>query len=139
MMPAWQDRVLDRVIMDDGCWEWDGAHNRDGYGTAYTTPTGARPLGAHRVIYELLIGPIPEELEIDHLCRNRGCVNPDHMEPVLKSVNLLRGEGVGARSARKTHCPQGHPYDTENTRITPDGSRKCRTCHRERERRRKRL
>jgi hypothetical protein len=130
MSTAWQDRVLNRVIVADGCWEWAGAHNRDGYGTAYT---GTRPLGAHRVIYELLVGPIPEGLTIDHLCRNRGCVNPSHMEPVPKRVNLLRGVGVGALHAAKTHCVHGHPFDAENTRITSRG-RVCRQCHRERER-----
>jgi HNH endonuclease len=134
----WQDRVLNRVIVDDGCWEWAGAHNRDGYGTAYTTPTGTRPLGAHRVVYELLIGPIPEGLTIDHLCRNRGCVNPTHMEPVPKRTNLLRGVGVGARNAVKMHCARGHLYDAENTRILPSGKRRCRQCHRDRERERKR-
>jgi HNH endonuclease len=129
----WQDRVLNRIVMDDGCWEWAGAHNRDGYGTAYTTPTGARPLGAHRVVYELLIGPIPEGLTIDHLCRNRGCVNPAHMEPVPKRTNLLRGVGVGARNAQKTHCSNGHPFTPENTRIRPgNGQRICLQCHRER-------
>jgi hypothetical protein len=128
---GWQERALARIVVGDDCWEWAGAHNRDGYGTAYKD---GRPQGAHRVIYELLVGPIPDGLQIDHLCRNRGCVNPAHMEPVTKKVNLLRGEGVGARFARKTHCANGHPFDAENTRITPAGYRVCRTCHRNRER-----
>lgn len=135
MTRSWQDRVLARIVPGDGCWEWAGAHNRDGYGTAYTTPTGAKPQGAHRVVYELLVGPIPEGLTIDHLCRNRGCVNPAHLEPVPKHENILRGEGVAARNAAKTHCPQGHAYTAENTRITRVGSRRCRTCHRESQRR----
>jgi HNH endonuclease len=134
---GWQERVLARVLVDDGCWEWAGGHNRDGYGTVYTTP-GSGPRGAHRVIYELLVGPIPDGLEIDHLCRNRGCVNPGHMEPVSKRVNLLRGLGVGARNAAKTHCPRGHAYDAANTYISRDGKRVCRTCHRERALRRAR-
>lgn len=129
MRPGWEDRILARVVAaGNDCWEWAGAHNPDGYGTAYPA---SKPRGAHRVVYELLVGPIPEGLTIDHLCRNRGCVNPDHMETVPKSVNILRGVGPGALNAAKTHCPQGHPYDTENTYVKPDGQRVCRTCKRE--------
>lgn len=90
---------------------------------------------AHRVAYELFVAEIPEGFDLDHLCRNRGCVNPDHLEPVTRRENLLRGETIPARNARITHCPQGHPYDAENTRIRPCGRRRCAACNREAARR----
>jgi hypothetical protein len=88
-------------------------------------------VGAHRWSYEALVGPIPPGLEIDHLCRVRNCVNPSHLEPVTKAVNILRGESMSARHARQTHCKSGHPFDAENTRMTTDGQRRCRTCDRQ--------
>jgi len=83
---------------------------------------------AHRISYELLKGDIPEGLDLDHLCRNRGCVNPDHLEPVTRKENLLRGNTIPAKHARKTHCPQGHEYTKGNTFISKSGSRHCRKC-----------
>ena len=84
---------------------------------------------AHRVSWELLVGPIPEGLELDHLCRNHGCVNPDHLEPVTHAVNVRRGRG-GTSWAQKKHCPQGHPYDDANTYLYR-GRRSCRECSRQ--------
>ncbi|MFJ2662519.1 HNH endonuclease signature motif containing protein [Arthrobacter koreensis] len=81
----------------------------------------------HRVAYELFSGPIPNGLVLDHLCRNRGCFNPNHLEPVTRAVNNLRGVGFMAAHARKTHCPKGHPYDEKNTQIK-NGARRCRAC-----------
>lgn len=79
--------------------------------------------------HELHKGPIPEGLVIDHLCRNRGCVNPDHLEAVTQRENILRGEGLAAANARKTHCPKGHPYSGENLYVVPSsGRRQCRIC-----------
>lgn len=110
----------------DECWEWTAATAGDGYGTFRSHN---RMEGAHRVAYELIVGSIPQGLEIDHLCRNPICVNPQHLEPVTHKVNLLRGVGVMAQNSRKTHCVRGHPYDTINTRIGTKG-RSCRACHR---------
>lgn len=91
---------------------------------------------AHRIAYELVNGPIPEGLEIDHLCRNRLCVRPDHLEAVTTQENLRRGNGASARNARKDRCSQGHEFDETNTYWRPDGKgRDCRTCRAARSRR----
>jgi hypothetical protein len=110
------------------CWPWVGAISRDGYGR----------LGrdyAHRAAWEFHRGPIPLGWWIDHLCRNRVCVNPDHLEPVPPAVNILRGESPSARHARQTHCVRGHPLDGENL-YRWRGRRQCRECRRDRQRRR---
>ena len=112
-----------------GCWLWLGATNRDGYGP--TKPKGDKLRVAHRVIYEMLVGPIPDGLQLDHLCRVRPCVNPEHLEPVTCRENLLRTEGDGpGTKARQTHCKHGHPFDTENTGSDPRGGRFCKACRR---------
>jgi hypothetical protein len=107
----------------DTCWLWTGYVNREGYGE-YTSQALTTRL-AHRIAYALDKGYLPE-LPLDHLCRSRHCVNPDHLEPVESIVNTRRSN-VGLNSANKTHCPQGHPYDEENT-LVYGGKRKCRTC-----------
>ena len=140
-------RFWERVMKTDGCWSWLGHHAWNGY--ARVSWRG-RNTAAHRVAYELLIGPIPDGLTLDHLCRNRGCVNPFHCEPVTNGENVLRGEGPPAQNARKTHCKNGHPYTEENTYRSPtSGWRKCKVCRaewnvklqerRKRERRERRL
>lgn len=117
-----------KVRVLDGCWEWQGMINQDGYGLI--SVKGKRVL-AHRWAYEAFIGPIGDDLTIDHLCRNRRCVMPDHLEPVTRRINTLRGETVTAQNARKTHCQNGHEFTPENTYIIPGtGSRLCRTCSR---------
>lgn len=126
-----EQRFWEKVQKTDGCWEWLAAKNRWGYGVFYG---GERAEQAHRFAYRTLIGPIPEGLTIDHLCRNPGCVNPAHLEPVTQRENVLRGETRTAANAAKTHCPQGHPYDEENTYLAPSGSRICRACQREHQR-----
>jgi hypothetical protein len=128
-------RFLAKVAVRDGdaCWEWLAYRDRHGYGQFKLDGVMQR---AHRVSYRLLVGPLPTGLTLDHLCRNRGCVNPDHLDPVTNRENLLRGETVTARNAGATHCPAGHEYSGGNLRVTLHGGRKCRACHRDRERRR---
>ena len=119
------DRIASKIeVANDGCWLWTGARSSNGYGVSWHN---LRAISAHRFAYELLVGPIPEGLTLDHLCRVRHCVNPAHLEPVTMRENLLRGEGWTALNARKTHCPRGHSYDDENTYIS-GGKRYCLTC-----------
>lgn len=104
------------------CWIWTGTPNPDGYGRIRISRKWA-PL-VHRALWELCVGPVAGEL--DHLCQVRLCVNGDHLEDVPHAVNVKRGRG-GQHWADKTHCPRGHPYDEENTKIYR-GSRHCRKC-----------
>lgn len=104
----------------DGCWEWIGSKT-EGYGRIYVDSRHA--IRAHRFAYEFVIGPIPTP-ELDHLCRNRGCVNPAHLEPVTTKENTLRGFGPTAKNARKEACPVGHVY----SRRRHNGQRICQTC-----------
>jgi hypothetical protein len=120
-------RFGDKVLIGDGCWEWLGSHHERGYGTFWN---GEKNVKAHRWLYELLVGPIPEGFEPDHLCRNTACVRPSHLEPVTHVENVLRGEGACARNARKTHCKHGHEFTDENTGRQTGGGRYCRTCMR---------
>lgn len=110
------------------CWIWAGRLDPQGYGRHSWDL-------AHRVAYERFMGPIPDGLTLDHLCRTPACVNPWHLEPVTLRENLLRGDTFQARNAAKTHCKRGHPFDEENTYITPAGWRSCRSCRREHHRR----
>jgi len=116
-----------RIDPDTGCWEWLRAKVR-GYGVV-NDPAFGKNKPAHRYLYRLHRGDIPDGLVIDHLCRNHGCVNPWHLEPVTDGENVLRGIGPSATNARKTHCRQGHEFTPENTRVTGK-KRSCRLCHR---------
>ncbi len=129
MDDSWHDRFDEKVEIDSatGCWLWTAAMKPNGYGCF---GLGAQQY-AHRVSYERHKGPIPEGLEIDHLCRVRNCVNPDHLEAVTHRENVRRGT-VGLYNLRKIHCPQGHEYNPENTRVTRKNLRNCRVCDRDR-------
>jgi len=107
------------------CWIWIGSSSGTGYGDLHVQ---GRHWLAHRFAYERLMGPIPDGLTIDHLCRNRLCVNPEHMEPVANHENILRGNGASAYNARKTQCSHGHEFDLLNTHWTSKGHRRCRAC-----------
>jgi len=114
---------------DGACWEWTGTKN-GGYGQ-FSKPLsspGSKMMGAHRYGYERFIGPIPAGLSLDHLCRNRGCVNPAHLEPVSHRENVLRGVGPTAVNAAKTTCPRGHELLGKNLFLYADGRRECRKC-----------
>ena len=112
---------------EDGCWLWGGQINDHGYGLF----RAGRVYRAHRWSYEHLVGPIPEGLVLDHLCRVRNCVNPDHLEPVTHRENVLRGVGPTAANAAKTECRKGHALVGDNVRQRPTGCRECRTCARD--------
>ena len=112
--------LLSRTTVEDDCWVWNGSRKQDyGYYDGKI---------AHRLVYKLIVGDIPEGLELDHLCRNRPCVNPGHLEPVTHAENVRRG------AALRTHCKQGHEFTAENTYRMPRGprvgARHCRACNR---------
>lgn len=145
--PTRAERFVAKIEVDPvtGCWLWTGALSDNGYG-AFND--GDRLVGAHRWSYKHFVGPIPDELEIDHqchnadascaggVCRHRRCVCPEHLTPATSQENVVRGRRPGQVRAI-THCPAGHPYDAENTRITSLGYRRCRACHRASEARRR--
>ena len=130
------ERFWEKVDKTDTCWLWTAYRCPLGYGRINVT-SGAAPQLAHRIAYELCVGPIPDGLELDHLCRVPSCVNPAHLEPVTRRENVLRGIAPAAQYARRTHCAKGHPFDDENTGWH-GGGRRCKTCHRDDERERQR-
>lgn len=133
--------LSDKIAVGDGCWRWTASLMNTGYGqVSVHLPEGRRHTMrlAHRIVYELMVGPIPEGLQLDHLCRNRWCVRPDHLEPVTARENMRRGH-----FGMKTHCPQGHPYSGDNLILhkKPPGrspGRECRACCQARDRDRRR-
>lgn len=125
---------------NSGCWLWTGAISDTGYGSiGFLIDGKPKCFNAHRYIYEQYKGKIPNGLQLDHLCRVRCCVNPNHLEPVTNRENTIRGLApivLGARNRAKTHCPQGHEYTSENTIIKNRTNKKkigrqCRECNRQ--------
>lgn len=119
----------------NGCWNWKGHVKARGYGTFGVKISRGKWITtalAHRVSYILFVGKIPDGLTLDHLCRNRNCVNPAHLEPVTSKINSLRGQSFAANNARKTNCPKGHPLSGYNLKFDrrPNGkvARRCRKC-----------
>jgi hypothetical protein len=136
-------RFWPKVTQQGDCWVWTAARSRGGYGMFTCSKRAGKCCKgyAHVVAYMWLRADVPDGLDLDHLCRNRACVNPWHLDPVPRRVNLLRGDRshVGRNQRDKTHCPQGHPYSEANTYVYPDGRRKCRECGNATARERQRL
>lgn len=119
--PTPETRFFRKLRQVGDCWVWTAATDQSGYGLFQG---GDRMIRSHIWSYNFFIGEVPEGLQLDHLCRNRPCCNPWHLDPVTPLVNTQRGIGSGSR----TRCPQGHPYDLINTYRTPSGKRVCRRC-----------
>lgn len=118
------DRLFDKFdLTDTGCWIYTGYLTAGGYAQIRT---GDRARTRHVAAYELFVGPVPRGLDLDHLCKRPACFNPRHLEPVTRRENIRRSDAWGGVNSRKTHCPQGHPYD----RVNANGARTCRRCGR---------
>lgn len=119
-----------------GCWQWTKALGKRGYADIHVgrSVSGACThfkKKAHRVMYEFWYGPVPANLDMDHLCRNKGCINPNHLEPVPRSVNAKRGLGpamAATRNLARTHCKNGHPFAGENLKLREGRYRRCAEC-----------
>lgn len=125
-----EERFWSKVDASGDCWVWTASVSIGGYGK-YSISSGGKTTYpyAHRHSYSILVGDVPAGMDLDHVCRNRRCVNPDHLEPVTHRENLLRGGTLAGVNARKTHCKNGHEFTEENTRTNGKG-RACMTCHR---------
>lgn len=131
---ATQEEILKRFmgnvsIKDTGCWEWIGSLS-NGYGAFHVPGTKSEVIRAHEFSYRFFVGPIPEGLELDHLCHNPKCVNPKHLEPVTHQENMVRGLSFNTNrgNCMKTQCVHGHEFNESNTYISKDGHRHCKVC-----------
>ena len=127
--PTPRERFWAKVDRSGDCWEWRSAFYSNGYGSFWLN---GRSRLAHRVAYELTVGPIPEGLQLDHVCRNTSCVNPGHLRAVTARVNTLRNSSPSAINAAKSACLRGHEFTVANTYVDRRGSRHCRTCRADR-------
>lgn len=128
ILPARLAEKLSHDI-DTGCWLWTASTNGNGYG--YLNPLRGQKKatrGAHRIVYELLVEKVPKDLQCDHVCRNRLCANPAHIDIVTARENTLRGLGLAAANSKKTHCQNGHELAGTNLIITSNGGRQCKKC-----------
>lgn len=122
-------RVFSRVDASGDCWEWTGTLDPNGYGVLGRGARGAGNIQAHRAVYELMVGPIQEEMQYDHLCRNHSCVNPEHGEIVTPEENKRRGFSIARLHANRTVCPKGHQFDGKmGNRGGRETHRYCKTC-----------
>ena len=126
-----RERILSRVfVQSSGCWLWLGVIEANGYGALGVR---GRKVYAHRLAFEVFRGEIPAGMDTDHLCRNRACCNPEHLEPVTRRENVMRGDGprlLAKVNGDKTSCKNGHEFTEANTHIRPHGGRSCRACNR---------
>lgn len=131
------ERLSEQIVRvaDGDCWLWTGLTDIDGYGIIGEGGNNCRSLRVHRVVYQMAVGPIPEGMVIDHLCRVRNCANPAHLEVVTPAENTRRSNAV---RPLPTHCIRGHAFDARNTYITKEGHRRCRVCKAAHERERQR-
>jgi hypothetical protein len=142
--PSWWGRFVSKIEVggEEDCWPWTAGTYPAGYGMFGVKAGVTRR--AHRLAFEVIVGPIPEGLDLDHLCHtiatdcpggnscpHRRCCNPLHMEPVTRRTNVLRGRGSPALRAQQTHCTHGHEFTPENTYVTATGWRRCRACGRD--------
>lgn len=125
------DRFWPKVEKSEACWTWTGAKDPSGYGRVNKGGNGGRALLAHRVAYELVRGPIPDGLPLDHLCRNPSCVRPDHLEAVPMKVNSLRGNHPRYAVYKTNICLRGHDRSVVGVRVYPNGRRACKQCIRD--------
>jgi hypothetical protein len=130
---SFADRVFTYVDPTGDCWEWTGA-DQDDYGVIGRGGRGAGNIQAHRAVWELLVGQLPDDLQIDHLCRRHSCVNPDHLEPVTMAENKRRGFSPAVLYSKRDTCEFGHPLDgVLGGRGGKARHRYCKTCARERQ------
>lgn len=125
VLSIYPSKYRKKVIIEEDCWLWQGTL-KNGYGRIRTNGIGR---GAHKFFYEFVFGEVLKGLVLDHLCRVRHCVNPNHLEAVTARENLLRGVGAAAKNAQKTHCIRGHELSGDNLKKTKNGVRICRLCN----------
>jgi len=136
LKPRQLETFWSKVTKTQSCWLWLGYVDKDGYGSHYTRVNGpTKNYRAHKLSYVLNVGEVPDGLVLDHICRVRNCVNPDHLRVVTNRVNVLAGIGITAINARKAVCKHGHEFTPENTAVDNLGKRYCRRCRMDYQRR----